>query len=696
MKKYYKIIFALLLTMPFVSCESDDDSLVDLNQIEAPAELGATFQITQDNSGLVTVTPKGESANMFSVDFGDESDVASGIRPGESVDHVYAEGDYEVEITGTNLNGVSATGVQPLTVSFRQPENLEVTITKDPDGYSVSVSAAADYAAMFEVYFGEVEDEEPTPLMVGETITYTYSDTGTYNIRVVALSGGAETVEYKETVERTGPVPAPTPNKLPESVISLFSDVYTDVPVDMWITDWSEAELEETDIDGNEIKVYSNLNYVGVITESTQIDATSMTHFRTDIFTLDAETFRVKLVDFGPDGEYQGGDDVEHEIEIEAPAQGEWVTLDIPLEDFTGLTTRAHISQIVYSAAPAGETTVLVDNVFFYDESVQVPTSPVIAAPTPIHVDEDVKSIFSDKFSDPESVNYYPDWGQSTTYEVVSINGNEAIKYGNANYQGIAIGENIDVTAFETVHIDVWSGDYSSIPFFLISSGSGEKSVNLNVTPNQWNSIEIPLSEFTSQDLDISDIFQFKFDVGAAPGGTFYIDNLYFSKESNATTVTLPVSFENSSLAYSLIPFEGAETVIEANPVPGGINPSSTVVKFTKTVDSQPWAGATLELEESIDFSSTTKISVKVYSPKAGIPVLLKLENSDDNSIKSEVSVMTTKENQWEELVFDFSTVGIDTTQEYGKVIIFFEYPTDEGLRGDGTVYYYDDIQLKN
>ncbi len=695
MKKYYKLIFALLLTLPFISCESDDDSLVDLNQIQEPANLGAIFQITQDNSGLVSITPTGESANMFSVDFGDGSDVASEIRPGESVDHVYAEGDYEVVVTGTNLNGVSAQGAQPLTVSFRQPENLEVVITKDPDGYSVTVSASADYATRFDVYFGETVDEEPTALMPGETVTHTYAETGTYDMRVVALSGGAATVDYKETVEMSGPVPAPTPNKLPESVISLFSNAYTDVPVDMWITDWSEAELEETDIDGNDIKVYSSLNFVGVITESTQIDATNMTHFRTDIFSLDAETFRVKLVDFGPNGVYDGGgDDVEHEVEIEAPAQGEWVTLDIPLEDFTGLTTRAHISQIVYSAAPAGETTVLVDNVFFYDDSVQIPTSPVIAAPTPIHVEENVTSIFSDKYSDPAGVDYYPDWGQSTTYEMVSINGNAAIKYGNANYQGIDIGEDIDVTAFESVHIDVWSGDYSSIPFFLISSGSGEKSVNLNVTPNQWNSIEIPLSEFTSQGLDISDIFQFKFDVGTAPGGTFYIDNLYFSSESNATTVTLPVSFENSSLTYSLTPFEGAETAIETNPVPGGINPSSTVVKFTKSVDSQPWAGATLELEAPIDFSSTTKISVKVYSPKAGIPVLMKLENSTDNTINSEVSVMTTKENQWEELVFDFSTVGIDTAQEYGKVIMFFEYPGE--LRGDGSIYYYDDIQLTN
>ena len=321
-----------------------------------------------------------------------------------------------------------------------------------------------------------------------------------------------------------------------------------------------------------------------------------------------------------------------------------------------------------------------------------MPTSPVNAAPTPIHLEEDVKSIFSEKYSDPAGVNFYPDWGQSTNYEVVSINGNETIKYGNANYQGIDIGEAIDVTAFESVHIDVWSGDYSSIPFFLISSGSGEKSVNLNVTPNQWNSIEIPLSEFTSQDLDISDIFQFKFDVGTAPGGTFYIDNLYFFSESDATAVTLPVTFENSSLTYSLTPFEGADSAVEENPFQEGINTSNTVVRSTKTEGALFYAGTTLQLDGPIEFNGNNKISVKVYSPKADIPVRVKLENNDDSGIFAEVDANTTVANQWEELVFEFSDEQI--AQEYSKVILFFEII--EGVAGDGSTYYYDDIQLTN
>jgi plastocyanin len=183
MKKYYKIIFTFLLALPFFGCESDDDSLVDLSNLTVPADLGASFKITQDNSGLVTISPKGVSANTFTVDFGDGSAVSSEIRPGESVEHIYAEGEYNVEIIGSNLNGDSASGTQPLTVSFRQPENLEVTINKAPDdNYAISVSATADFAAMFEVYFGDVEEEEPTAFMIGESVTHTYDAIGDYDV----------------------------------------------------------------------------------------------------------------------------------------------------------------------------------------------------------------------------------------------------------------------------------------------------------------------------------------------------------------------------------------------------------------------------------------------------------------------------------------------------------------------------------
>lgn len=159
---------------------------------------------------------------------------------------------------------------------------------------------------------------------------------------------------------------APTPTKTASDVISMFSDAYTNVAIATWRTDWSAAKLEETAIAGNAVKKYSDLNFVGIEPVST-IDASAMTHFHVDVWSSDFTEFRIKLVDFGANGVYNGGgDDKEHELKFTAPAKGTWVSLDIPLSDFTGLTTRAHIAQLIYSANPTGANTIYIDNVYFH------------------------------------------------------------------------------------------------------------------------------------------------------------------------------------------------------------------------------------------------------------------------------------------------------------------------------------------
>ena len=163
-------------------------------------------------------------------------------------------------------------------------------------------------------------------------------------------------------------VAAPTPTQDPANVISMFSDAYTDVAVDTWLTSWSQGVLEDVLIDGNPTKKYSEVNFVGVETTGPNlIDATSMTHFHMDVWTPDANDFKIKLVDFGADGAYGGGDDSEHELTFAAPATGTWISYDIPLADFTGLASTEHLAQLIMVKAPLG--TLFIDNVFYYVEA---------------------------------------------------------------------------------------------------------------------------------------------------------------------------------------------------------------------------------------------------------------------------------------------------------------------------------------
>ncbi|MEZ4772544.1 MAG: Ig-like domain-containing protein [Bacteroidia bacterium] len=161
-------------------------------------------------------------------------------------------------------------------------------------------------------------------------------------------------------------VAAPTPTLPAADVISLFSDAYTNVTVDTWRTDWSAANFADITVAGNATKEYTNLDFVGIETVVNQINATSMTHFHIDVWTPNATFFAIKLVDFGADAAFGGGDDKEHQIDYPTPTQGQWISYDIPLTDFVGLTTRAHMAQYILVGQPIGNSTIYVDNMYFH------------------------------------------------------------------------------------------------------------------------------------------------------------------------------------------------------------------------------------------------------------------------------------------------------------------------------------------
>lgn len=162
---------------------------------------------------------------------------------------------------------------------------------------------------------------------------------------------------------------APTPAVPAASVISLFSNAYTNVPVDTWSAGWDLADVADVQVAGNDTKKYTNLTYAGIeFTGAHLVDASAMTHFHLDVWAATGTTFKVKLVDFGANGLYGGGDDKEQELSFTAastPAFNRlaWSSLEIPLSSFTNLTTRGHLAQLIL----AGDVgTAYVDNLYFH------------------------------------------------------------------------------------------------------------------------------------------------------------------------------------------------------------------------------------------------------------------------------------------------------------------------------------------
>jgi len=96
------------------------------------------------------------------------------------------------------------------------------------------------------------------------------------------------------------------------------------------------------------------------------------------------------------------------------------------------------------------------------------------------------------------------------------------------------------------------------------------------------------------------------------------------------TQVDLPVTFDDVNTNYNLADFGGNVSAIVADPV----NAANSVCQAEKTNTAQLWAGTTIGgsgLANPIPFAANAnKISVRVYSPDAGIIVKLKAEDPND------------------------------------------------------------------
>ena len=153
------------------------------------------------------------------------------------------------------------------------------------------------------------------------------------------------------------------------------------------------------------------------------------------------------------------------------------------------------------------------------------------------------------------------------------------------------------------------------------------------------------------------------------------------------------IDFESDSADYGLTDFGGATSSIVVDPT----DSSNKAVSITKNAGSDDWAGTSVA-SGSIFYpltSSETGITVRVWSPAAGVQVKIKLEESGDTSKHVETDAITSVSSGWETLTFDFrnhseGTPALNTSYVFDNLIIYINY----GVVGSDEVYYFDDIKF--
>lgn len=177
------------------------------------------------------------------------------------------------------------------------------------------------------------------------------------------------------TVESKGEfTTAPVPLRDPNNVISIFSDTYTNVPVDFFNGFWEPYQTTESSLfvaNGNTMISYTNFNFVGNQFANPTVDASEKSNVHIDMY-IPGEVpanmdFLITLVDFGADKVEGGGDDTREQIFFDKSiwVAETWITLEFPIT----MTNKSSMGLIIYENINFSSlSSFYLDNIYFYKD----------------------------------------------------------------------------------------------------------------------------------------------------------------------------------------------------------------------------------------------------------------------------------------------------------------------------------------
>ena len=266
----------------------------------------------------------------------------------------------------------------------------------------------------------------------------------------------------------------------------------------------------------------------------------------------------------------------------------------------------------------------------------------------------------------------------------------------------IKLADNLDFTTDNSISMKVYTTAPigTTIKFKLEGNGTTERDVQTTVS-NAWEDLTW---DFTGEPSNFNSVV-LMFDFGNVGDGsansTFYFDNIY--QNYGGAQIDLPVDFESEDVNYTMSDFGGNVSTLVADPA----DPTNLVIRAIKTDQAAAWAGTTIGTPagfgSNIPLTLTdSKMTVRVWSPAAGTPIRLKVEDSNDPTHTCETEVNTSVAGGWEYLVFDFNnqapgtellSIGLDMGWTYNMASIFFNFGTEGSVAGEQT-YYFDEVQF--
>lgn len=267
----------------------------------------------------------------------------------------------------------------------------------------------------------------------------------------------------------------------------------------------------------------------------------------------------------------------------------------------------------------------------------------------------------------------------------------------------VILANNLDFTTDNVMSMKV----YTTAPIGTVvklkvesSAGSDERDVTTTVS-GAWEELTWDFTGVASNFNEIVFMFDFGNVGDSSATSTFLFDDV--EQSFGGAQLDLPVDFEGTTVNYTMTDFGENLSSLVADPT----NANNMVIKVIKQATAATWAGTTIGTNAGFATNipltlSDSKMNIRVWSPDAGIPIRLKVENSNDNTQTCETQTVTTVAGAWETLAFDFSneasgtaalSFGLQNGWTYNMASIFFNFGTDGATAGEKT-YYFDDVKF--
>lgn len=456
--------------------------------------------------------------------------------------------------------------------------------TNDENPLQIGVTPSATGAESYKIYFDFVGAPSSFQTSDGSIVTHTYPEqTATYTIKVIASnSNGA--VDIERSKEHTVTV-------APDTVIIDFETI--DPP---YFKDNSVLTVEvvsggigDNTTTVGKITNTGDLYEAAIIINDSLIDLTGANKtISIDFYQATAGTPKIALKMEG--NITDGGFDIEKSID--AQSQAGWQTIEFDMSSATNSYPNHENTNVTHSqyqklvlfigfgqdnytgdfyvdnittGASFGDAQPDTDGDGVFDaiddcvadagtaETNGCPSGPSTVATAPTLAAADVLSVFSDAYTSIPITEIRTSWSVNavtSNYEIST--GENAIKgiiEAENGYAGIQLGQTADMTAYSTIHVDVWSPGLENFRLKFEDADDGIEYTVPVSSENAWIGLDISLADFTvvkgSAIPDEANLIVFS---GATPGQVF-IDNIYLHNGAANVGTTASVQFTVSAPA---------------------------------------------------------------------------------------------------------------------------------------------------